>query len=156
MVVEVERVPKSDSTEVWWTFGEMIQFRSEASKSKESRRRGVKRSARSTSHAQTVLVQQCASEELDGIPTDPKTLSMIASDSSRKARESAYKLAQKLEKEVEEEVYCHERRNSIISELPPSKPIRKENRMVANFHWGAVVDAFTDTVTCGIASKVAC
>lgn len=154
-VVEVERVPKSESTEVWYTFGEMDQFRSEAAESKERRRMGRKRCARSSSHARKVLVQQCVSEELDGIPSDPKTLSIIACNSSKKARELAYRSAQKLEEEIEKEVYSHERSNSLTSELPSITMQAVDDRRISNFYWGAVVDAFTDTVTCGMASKVA-
>jgi hypothetical protein len=155
-VVEVERVSKSESTGVWWTFGEMDRFRSEAGRSKERRRRGMKRSARSTSHVRKVLVQQCASEELDGVASDPKLLSLIASDSSRKARECAYLSAQKLEKEIEKEVYSDERSNSIVSPLPLSIPVRSvDDRRIKDFYWGAVVDAFTETVICGMVPKVA-
>lgn len=154
-VVEVERVPKSESTGVWYTFGEMDQFRSEAAKSKERRRTGMKRSARSSSHAKKVLVQQCVSEELDGIPSDPKVLSIIACNSSQKARECAHRSAQKLEKEIKKESYSYERPIYLTSELPSINMQAVDGRRISNFYWGAVVDAFTDTVTCGMASKVA-
>lgn len=155
-VVEVERVPKSESKEVWWTFGEMDQFRSEAARSKERRRSGMKRCARTSNHTRKVLIQQCASEELDGIPSDPKILSIIACDSSKKARESAHRIAKKIEKEVESDVYLHERSNSFLSAQVPMEIVTEDRRLqgMSPFRWGAVVDAFTDTVTCGIASKV--
>lgn len=130
----------------------MDKFRSEASKSKERRRVGMKRCARTSSHARKVLVQQSASEQLDGIPTDPKILSMIACDSSRKARESAYRNAKKLQEEIEKEVYSHQRSNSLTMAQVPL-PVIVDNRKISDFHWGAVVDAFTDTVTCGMALR---
>ena len=160
-VVEVERVPKSETKGVWWSFRDMDRFRLEASRSQQRRKRGMSRSKQSQKHARKVLVQQCASEELDGIPSDPATLGMIASDSSKKSREIAHRSAQKLEQEVLKE-YGHQRNNSItssnnsITTPMPLRAVHKSRNMVADYYWGAVVDAFTDTVTCGIGSKVAC
>lgn len=161
-VVEVERVPKSETQGVWWSFREMDRFRLEASQSLQRRKRGISRSKQSQKHARKVLIQQCASEELDGIPSDPNTLGMIASDSSKKSREIAYKAAQKLEQEVLKE-YGHQRNNSITSSANssitapmPLRVVQQSRNIVADYYWGAVVDAFTDTVTCGIGSKVAC
>jgi hypothetical protein len=138
----------------------MDRFRLEASQSQQRRKRGMSRSKQSQRHARKVLVQQCASEELDGIPSDPNTLGMIASDSSKRSREIAYKTAQKLEQEVAKE-YGHQRNNSIgstnsITTSLPIKVVQQSRGLVADYYWGAVVDAFTDTVTCGIGSKVAC
>ncbi|KAG7352621.1 hypothetical protein IV203_008669 [Nitzschia inconspicua] len=132
----------------------MDQFRSEAAKCKERRKISTKRSARTNSHIRTILGQQTASQELDGIQTDPKMLSTIACESSKKARESAHRIARKLEQEIEQEVYVHERSKPLLSAKIPVAMDIDHRRRIPDFHWGAVVDAFTDTVTCGISSNV--
>lgn len=161
-VVEVERVYKKESGDVWYTASEMDRFRSEASKEKERRRVGVKRSANSTGHTRRILLQQRASQELDGQPTDPEYLCMISSDSSEKPRRDALNLAQQLAQEIELEIYSQFRASLSLPKSktsPTSSPIPKRSRVteertrtVSDFYWGAVFDVFTDTVTCGINS----
>jgi hypothetical protein len=157
-VVEVERVFKKESRNVWYTMNEMDQFRSDASKDKERRRIVMKRSANSAGHIRRILLQQRASQELDGAPTDPEYLSMIATDSSKKSRRDAHTLAEQLAKEIEVEVYSQVRATlprgifSQTSPSPLSKRSRVEDGQVTDFYWGAVFDAFTDTMSCGIPS----
>jgi hypothetical protein len=162
IVIEVERVCKKEAGDVWYTGSEMDRFRSDASKEKERRRVGMKRSANSTGHTRRILLQQRASQELDGQPTDPEYLRIIASNSSEKPRCNALNFAQQLAQEIELEVYS-ELRASLLSShsktSPSSSPIPKRSRVseertrtVTDFYWGSVFDVFTDTVTCGINS----
>ena len=164
-VIEVERVWKKESGDVWYTVNEMDRFRCEASKEKERRRLGVKRSSNSTGHIRRILLQQRASQELDGQPTDPEYLCMIASDSSEKPRRDALNLAQQLAEEVQSEVYSEFETSLLPSSKsktsPTSSPLTKRSRVssqeksrtVTDFYWGAVFDVFTD-VTCGINSTI--
>jgi len=150
-VLEVERVPKNEAKGVWWTTTEMERFRAEASKSKERRRRGIKRSANASGHSQKILLQQRASEELDGIQSDPEFLATVATQSSKKCRETAFKIADELQKEIENEVYSNLRKTLPIL-LRPKNTIAKEKPTIVDFYWGAVFETFADTISCGISS----
>jgi hypothetical protein len=157
MVIEVERVQNKDVTEVWWTSKEMDKFRSDASKCKDRRRIGMRRSARASSHSRKILLQQRASEELDGMPSDPKYLAKISAESSSRSKEVAYKTAKTLEREVQSENQDLRFQQRIIQyQKPPSIPSCYDvvdERQVADFYWGGIFEAFTETVTCGIVSR---
>lgn len=145
VVFEVDRVVEEDQRLVWWSLQQMDRFRQEAAKFAKSDKRskfGIRRSARGLNHIRRVLLQQDASEELDGV-ADAQYLAKVAAESSKKSRDSALRGGLKVEKEVEE-----------FSLLHPKMMMSEQMSMclsprVADYYLSNFFSAMTETLYCG-------